>query len=261
MFTPDERQRIHDHVLAWARRDPQIVSGAVVGSLADSEGDRWSDLDLTFGVREGIPIEQPLAAITEELGRIFGAMVLFDLPSGAALYRVFLMPGCLQVDLSFAPASRWGALGPRFRLLFGEQGTPIQPRPQRAETLFGLAVHHALRARLCIERGRLWRAAYWLGSLRDESLALACLEHGLAASHGRGVDSLPAPLLESARATFPAGVHRGELLRVFGAALDLLSACARGAGESAGPVLQQLGQLAADPLDPRCDTADPGASR
>ncbi len=43
-----------------------------------------------------------------------------DVPSGAWIYRVFLLPNTLQVDLAFAPAVYFGARGPTFRLLFGD---------------------------------------------------------------------------------------------------------------------------------------------
>ena len=66
-------------------------------------------------------------------------------PAGASIYRVFLLPGCLQFDLSFTPASRSVPLGPKFKLLFGRAARPPLPilLPPR---LFGHAVHHALRA-------------------------------------------------------------------------------------------------------------------
>ena len=47
MFTIQYRNLIHDHVLQLAESDARIVAGAIVGSLALAEGDRWSDLDLT----------------------------------------------------------------------------------------------------------------------------------------------------------------------------------------------------------------------
>jgi hypothetical protein len=48
MFSIDDRNRVRDRMLALAASDPRVVAGAVVGSLALHEGDRWSDLDLTF---------------------------------------------------------------------------------------------------------------------------------------------------------------------------------------------------------------------
>ena len=50
MFSVDDRERVRDRVLEWASSDARVVAGAVVGSLAHGDGDRWSDLDLTFAV-------------------------------------------------------------------------------------------------------------------------------------------------------------------------------------------------------------------
>src|SRR5262249_15185791 len=120
VFSGAERDHIRDRLLEMARADPRIVAGAMVGSLALGPGDRWSDVDLTFGLAKGIEALEILGAWTTALGREFGAVHLFDLPLLSTIYRVFLFPGSLQVDLSFTPGAEFGALGPRFKLLFGE---------------------------------------------------------------------------------------------------------------------------------------------
>ena len=119
MFTPHDRDLVHARVLEWAQSDPRVVAGAVVGSLARQPGDRWSDLDLAFAVGEEVGIQEVLDDWSERLVEEFEAVRLFDVPSGGAIYRVFLLRGCLQFDLSFSPATQFGAIGPEFRLLFG----------------------------------------------------------------------------------------------------------------------------------------------
>src|SRR5438067_5210603 len=171
MFTVGDRERIHDRVLQIAANDPRVVSGAIVGSLAVSEGDRWSDLDLTFAVSDDSSLTDILGDWTRTLVEEFGATPLFDLPSGASIYRVFLLPGCLQFDLSFTPASQFGAIGPKFELLFGTSVEKPFIQPTGANELFGYGVHHAVRARICIERGRYWQAEYWLSGARDYALS------------------------------------------------------------------------------------------
>ena len=59
------------------------------------------------------------------------------LPSGPIIYRVFLLPDCLELDLSFAPASKFGAGGSTFRLLFREAAElPYEPpTPAPAESV------------------------------------------------------------------------------------------------------------------------------
>jgi hypothetical protein len=145
IFSVTDRERVHDRVLRLAKSDGRIVAGAVVGSLADA-GDRWSDLDLTFAVADDQPMFDVLEDWTRFLADEFDAVQLFDLPAGASIYRVFLLPGCLQFDLSFTPASAFGALGPKFKLLFGRAVDKPPPPPPSTQMLFGYAVHHALRA-------------------------------------------------------------------------------------------------------------------
>src|SRR5580704_494035 len=95
VFTVEERNRIHDRILEIAQSEKRIVAAAVVGSLATNEGDRWSDLDLTFGVT---PEDQTLAVLdqlTTPLVSEFGAVSLFDLPHRDSMFRVLLLRGCL----------------------------------------------------------------------------------------------------------------------------------------------------------------------
>src|SRR5712691_2233787 len=106
MYSVKDRERVRDRVLEWASSDARVVAGAVVGSLALGEGDRWSDLDLTFAVADHIPVFDLLLDWTRSLFNELDAVHLFDLPSGATIYRVFLLPGCLQFDLSITPASQ-----------------------------------------------------------------------------------------------------------------------------------------------------------
>ena len=244
MFSVEDRNRVQDHVINRARNDARVVAGAVVGSLATSEGDRWSDLDLTFGVADGAALPEVLDDFTVDLGREFNATHLFDLSSGAAIYRVFLLPGCLQLDLSFAPASQWGALGPEFRLLFGQAAQVAQGQPPVARQLLGYAVHHALRARFCIERGRYWQAEYWVSAVRDYALSLACSRRGLPSHHGRGIDDLPQDVREIAVGALPGSLDREELRRSLSCAIDLLLAETEEVQELAERVRPQLLQLA-----------------
>jgi hypothetical protein len=240
MFTVEKRDRVRDHLLAMAQGDPRVVAGAMVGALANGGGDRWSDLDLTFGLADRVSASDVLTDWTAELSARFSAVHLFDLPFLSSIYRVFLLPGILQVDLSFTPGSEFGALGPRFELLFGtavERG-PV-PRAS-AHHLFGLGAHHAVRARFSIERGRLWQAEHWISGVRDQALALACRRRGLPADNGRGFDELPPELLALAGDALVCSVERGELLRALDRAVEALLREAEEVREVASQVEIQL---------------------
>jgi hypothetical protein len=222
IFTVEDRERVHERVLELAAADERVVAGAVVGSLALGVGDRWSDLDLTFAVVDGVPLPDVLGDWTNRLVAELDAVHLFDLPRGSSIYRVFLLPGCLQVDLSFTPASEFGASTPKFRLLFGDAiEKPLAP-PADPNELFGYAAHHALRARFCIERGRHWQAEYWISGVRDYALSLACRARSLSANEGRGFDDLPLDVKEHFALALVQSLDRAELLRALEHAIDCL---------------------------------------
>jgi hypothetical protein len=220
MFSVKDRERVHDYVLQLASSDARVVAGAVVGSLALGGGDRWSDLDLTFAVADNEPVPDVLEDWTRKLVEELDAVHLFDLPSGASIYRVFLLPGCLQFDLSFTPASKFGAAGPKFKMIFGTSVEKPYTQPPTAHELFGYAVHHALRARFCIERGRYWHAEYWISGTRDYALSLACRRRGLPAVYGRGFDDLPPDVRDVFKSALVTSLEWDELLRALGSAIE-----------------------------------------
>jgi hypothetical protein len=220
MFSVKDRDRVRLRMLQLAESDPRVVAGAEVGSLAQNEGDRWSDLDLTFAVADNIPMFEVLEDWTRHLVEEFDGAHLFDLPSGASIYRVFLLPGCLQFDLSLTPTSKFGAIGPKFKLIFGGAVRKPFAQPPSASELFGYAVHHAVRARFCMERGRYWQAEYWISGTRDYALSLACRRRGLSASHGRGFDDLPPETRAIFTGALATSLERDELLRALCRAIE-----------------------------------------
>src|SRR5207237_568891 len=82
------------------------VAGAAVGSLAVDGGDRFSDLDLTFGIADHVPVADVLNDWTRALIDEADAVHLADLTRGPTTYRLFLLPDALQLDLSLTPAAR-----------------------------------------------------------------------------------------------------------------------------------------------------------
>lgn len=249
MFTPEQRDRIRAGLLDMARRDHRIVAAAQVGSSAGGAGDRWSDLDLTFGVAEGADVADVLDDWTARLDEEHAADHLFDLPFLSTVYRVFLFPGNLQVDLSFTPSPEFGALGPKFQLLFGDAVERALPSPPSVDELFGLGAHHAVRARVCIERGSLWQAEYWISGVRDKALTLACARRGLEIAYGRGFDRLPPGVLKRFEAALVTTLSRDDLLRALRAAIEGLIAESSEA-RAAGRIGAQLTELADPPGSP-----------
>lgn len=103
MFTTKQRDSIRHYILEMAQADTRITGGALIGSQAAGTEDSWSDIDVTFGVAAGNAIEVVINDWTQVLEREFGVLDHFDLHAGSSLYRVFLLPNGLEIDISVTP--------------------------------------------------------------------------------------------------------------------------------------------------------------
>jgi hypothetical protein len=213
VFTSDHRDAVRGRLLGLAEQDPRITGAAVTGSAADGREDRWSDIDLFFGVADQVALDEVVADWSGYVHGELGALHHFDLKVPAATYRAFLLPSGLEVDLGFTPASRFGPAGPNFRVVFGTaaQTSPASlPDPGH---LIGLAWHHVLHARTSIERGKPWRAEYWISGIRDQTLALACLRLGQPVHYAKGADALPAAVTGELEGALVRSLQLEELRR------------------------------------------------
>ena len=257
MFTVEQRDALRERVLRLAQEDERIVAGAAVGSLAVDQGDRFSDLDLTFGVADHVRVADVLADWTRTLTHELAAVQLAELERGPTTYRVFLLPDLLQLDLSMTPAAQFRPAGPRFRLLFGETtesgseapapsvaGELFLSTPALAADIFGWGVICAVYARTCIERGRVWQAEHYVGAVRDHALSLACLRQGLPAVQARGYDDLSAETLARFKDVHTRTVEPGALRSALaGSVLALLSEGAEARLPHADVIAERLAEL------------------
>jgi hypothetical protein len=222
MFTPEERAHLRTELLECASRDARITGAAITGSAAEEREDRWSDIDLAFGVADAAELPSVLADWTARMYDQHLALHHLDVKSGAWIYRVFLLPSTLQVDLAFVCAPEFRALAPTFRLMFGTANEPQYTPPPQSSDLIGWTWLHALHARSCIARGKLWQAEYMISGIRDHALAIACVRHGLPTDHGRGVDQLPSRLTAQFENSLVRQLDSTELSRAFQAVTDSL---------------------------------------
>ncbi|HYP21893.1 MAG TPA: hypothetical protein VEY08_17620 [Chloroflexia bacterium] len=217
MFTIAQRDHLRDYILDIARADPRVTAGALTGSMALDAVDERSDVDVAVGIAEGTSLEAVLDDWTGALDREFGVLHYWDLPFRSSLYRVFLLPGGLELDIGLSPQHDFGPRGPRFRTLFGTTRQQ-ESSPPAARYLIGLCWHHVFHARSSIERGKPWRAEYWISALRDHTLALACLRLGEEHSEARGVDRLPTAVTEPLAEALVRSLNDTELRRALAVA-------------------------------------------
>jgi len=222
MYSPQQRAALRSDLLERASADPRISGAAITGSAAAEREDRWSDIDLAFGVADASPLQSVLSDWTAHMYDRRGALHHVDVKAGAWIYRVFFLASTLQVDLAFVPASEFRPLAPTFRLIFGSAKEPAHFPSQPPADLIGMAWLHALHARSCIARGRLWQAEFMISGVRNNALALACVRHGLPAVHGRGMDLLPREVSAPFEDALVRQLREDELRRAFGVAIRAL---------------------------------------
>src|SRR5689334_11946414 len=105
MYSPEERTQLRSVLLESAAADKRITGAAITGSAASGREDEWSDIDLAFGVADGVELRSVLSDWTKRLYDRHGAVHHVDVTFGPWIYRVFLLANTLQVDLAFVPAS------------------------------------------------------------------------------------------------------------------------------------------------------------
>ena len=215
MFNEADRRRISEALIATAYADKRITGVALTGSASKGSEDRWSDIDLSFGIVEGADIDEVIGDWSGEMYENYGAVHHLDVPVGNSIYRVFLLPSTLQVDLAFCPQSEFRASGPAFRLLHGVAEKPIEHSLPTCQELAGLAWLHALHARSSIERGRIWQAEFMISGIRNQVLMLMCLPYGVTPYQGRGLDLLPSDSTEGLLNSFAQTLDVAELRRAF----------------------------------------------
>src|SRR5688572_24804105 len=144
MFTPEERARLRSDLLQFAGTDLRISGAAVTGSGAAEREDQWSDIDLAFGIVDVAELPNVLADWTKHMYDQHLAVHHLDIQSGAWVYRVFLLPGTLQVDLAFVSATEFRALAPTFRLVFGEANESRHVSPAAPADIIALGWLYAI---------------------------------------------------------------------------------------------------------------------
>ena len=231
------RERVFD----LARADARVSGAALTGSAVAGTEDRWSDVDTSFGIADGVEPEAVLADWTEQLEGDPGVIHHWDLHHAGTIYRVLLMPGGLELNIAVTPAAEFGARGPKFRLLFGESVEHPPAPPPDVDELIGYGWLYVVNTRTAVGRGRLWQAEHYASAVRDHALDLACVRHGEPHGYGRGFDRLPADVLAPYEQALVRSLDEDELRRALAAATELFL------GE-VGAVQPELAERLQEPL-------------
>jgi hypothetical protein len=213
MFSREERERVRAALVHAAQSDSDISGAAHLGSAATDRLDDWSDIDLALCISPRAAVDDVIAAWTARMYADHAAVAHCDIRRRETLYRVFLLRNTLQVDLSFWPAERFRATGPKFKLIFGSAKEADLSANDSTAELIGLAWLYGLHVRSSIARRRLLQAEYMLSNMRNRVIALACLREGFSTSEGRGFDDLSNDQKSSFAQCYPSSVDFEELQR------------------------------------------------
>jgi hypothetical protein len=225
MYSADDRKALAETLAAAALDDTRISGAAVCGSMAVGREDAWSDIDLVLAVANSSRLGEVVDDWTSAMTGGHGAVHHVDIAGDRKLYRAFLLPSTLEVDLNFVTAEEFGAAGPSFRLLRGNPSRQgLAPAPAGAGHFIGMGWLHAVQARSCLARGKMWQAERMIAAVRDQALALACLRHDLPALYGAAVDRLPPEVLTAFTASFVHALIPDEGRRAYRAAVTVLRA-------------------------------------
>ena len=217
MFTAEYRDHVRHHVLEMAKADPRVTAAAITGSMAFGPGDKWSDVDVAFGIADDSPLEPVLEDWTKGIDQEFGVLDHFDLQTGSWIYRVFLLSSGLQVDVGITHAGKFGARGPNFRVLFGTAHQLEPAAGPEPSSLIGHCWLYLLHTRSCIERQRPWQAVFCISEIRANLITLACIRLGKNPAYARDADHLPTAVTDPLRDTLVRSLDESELRRALAA--------------------------------------------
>ena len=148
MFTVEQRDALRERVLRLAEEDDRVEARAAVGSLAVDEGDRFSDLDLTFAVTDYVAVADVLdewtTTLVDELGAVRSRPRSDHLPSVPAAGRASVRPFAHAGE---SVSSRWTEVVVAVQAR-GYDALPSDTLAGFDATLPGSVERHALRAAL-----------------------------------------------------------------------------------------------------------------
>lgn len=219
LFTVAEREAVLARAAELLEQDARVEAAVITGSIGAERADRWSDLDLDAVLADGVDAERFADEWDGVAYREWPVAHHYATNFGSTIVRGYLLRNGLLADLAFTPVGEFSVWAP-VAVAFDRSGrvtaianapTAWSPTPDwRGEA--GFAAHDVLHASVAARRGRPWQALYFLGRIRNRTLALASERHGHDAEDAAHVDDLPQDELEPWTRTLASGLDTAELI-------------------------------------------------
>ena len=261
VFTPMDRARVLDLLLAQLAQDERIAATIVVGSGAHGFLDERSDIDLAAVVADGRVVRE---VWDDWRRRVRGLLTIWgcsEVTYNSESYLLALMvEGYLEVDLGFIGMAGVVAKRAEWRVAFDRTGyveatmrQSWEGRPAHDPKTFlsrHLDIwHYLIRAVVALQRGQQWAAVHELEVIRTRAIELACLRCRLDSRHFRAVNALPEGTLALLEKTLPADTSQATIARAIRAAADAFFSEAKALEGTDSGEAARLGQLMGGYLD------------
>jgi predicted nucleotidyltransferase len=201
LFTPSERDEAAAALVDALRADPRVADVRVFGSVPAGSADRHSDVDLVAIVAADEAVAAVTAAWADRVPELLPVLHMFSESFGTVELRGFLLEGFLEIDVAFAHADDWDAV----------PDVPVTDVSGRFLSKTDFIWHDVLHGAAAIDRGRPWRALFYIERLRNGTIELASLRLGLDARHHKQADELPNELRAALEPTLPRSLDAADL--------------------------------------------------
>lgn len=226
MFTPFDREKILQQILAGLEPDHRILSVVLVGSGAIGFNDEFSDIDLVAVVDPQYPATDIFQDWVQRLRDDQPVIEWFEISFNADNHLAgFLLDGCLEIDFGVVTPGELVAKRPHWRVVYDRSGkvnAQLQWSWVSHQTAGVLETveqyrrstwHYITQTAFSVQRGQLWRAMHNLEEVRNRTIRLAGLRYGLETSHFREVDKLPEDIRVRLATTLVQNATAAEIMR------------------------------------------------
>jgi hypothetical protein len=210
IFTPEEREAATERLVAGLAPVEGVDGVVPLGSIADGSADRHSDVDLAVVLAPNAKAAAVAADCTQVVLAELPVFHYFSQSLGGIEFRGFLLESFLEIDLGFARAHEV------------EAATAVPSFDAAAKLDY--VWHDVIHAAVALDRGRPWRALWYVERLRNGALEIAGGRLGLDLRHFKDVDQLAPETLAAAEAAIAAGPTEREIWPALRAATSALFA-------------------------------------
>ncbi len=226
LCTPKEREQILNSLLDALKKDNRSAGVALVGSGAIGFEDTFSDIDLSVVVESSNNIENVFQYWVTQFKQTLHPIGYFETRyANDNLLWGFLLPNFLEIDMGFLGLGNLVARSERWKVIFDNTGRieeilhrtwenrpPVDIRGKYLENFNGIW-HYITHVAILVERGQLLRAIHYLNELRDDTVEIIGLRHGLRTRNWRDVDIFPAKVRRKLNETMVTNMEKPEILR------------------------------------------------